>query len=156
MFGLSLRYSIYKVQSLKPGGFNSFILSHLVSFVKNFFRSFSNFFDVILTVLHSRFRWIVHHAELFQSITFNSVCQELYSSFFKLLRSDLILFVASFSLSNSHMISQDLQLVKHFFLFFWSFPLHHHCLADSLHILPFPPGFVKHFFKEMVFYGSTA
>ena len=44
---MSLRYSIYKVQSLKRYRRSSLILSQLFSFVKNFFQVFSNFFELI-------------------------------------------------------------------------------------------------------------
>ena len=46
-YSLSLRYSIYKVQTALAHRRSSFILSHSVSFVKNFFQVFSNFFELI-------------------------------------------------------------------------------------------------------------
>ena len=46
-YSLSLRYSIYKVQSLRRFRRSLVILSQLFSFVKNFFQVFTNFFERI-------------------------------------------------------------------------------------------------------------
>ena len=74
---MSLRYSIYKVQTRCFALAHSFcILSHSVSFVKNFFQVFSNFSEVFFafvalvsnsTMLAHGFQFVKHYFPIFRS-----------------------------------------------------------------------------------------
>ena len=81
-YSLSLRYSIYKVQTL---GFRRslLILSHSFPFVKNFFQVFSNFFEPIrfscllpprgdLSILTHRFSFVKNFFQIL--LNFFTVC----------------------------------------------------------------------------------
>ena len=87
-YSLSLRYSIYKVQTRSFRSFlsaaNFYILAHLVELVKNFFHVFSNSF---LCSLRSRLSPFI--TQLLYVIIFTSFCQEVFSCFLKF--SDLFL-----------------------------------------------------------------
>ena len=76
-YSLSLRYSIYKVQSCCFAFADSFcILPHLISFVKNFFQVFSNFFDLwFRSLLGEQLRYVS---------TFGFICQALFSNSFQI------------------------------------------------------------------------
>ena len=58
VFCSSLRYSIYKVQSLFALAVSFDILAHLFQFVKNFFQVFSNFFSR-LNFVRCRDSWVI-------------------------------------------------------------------------------------------------
>ena len=116
VFCSSLRYSIYKVQPLVSLAFASaeslFILAQKLSFVKNFFQVFSNFFFSAFLAAPSRkrfdilahcFQFVKNFFQVFSNffsvryisrcsrrqpayvITSETICQELFSSFFKFL-----------------------------------------------------------------------
>ena len=93
------------------------IISHSNPLVKNFFRLFSNFFD--------RFQPEAHRsAQLVQSTTSSALCQDLFSSFFKL----------SFGLSK---FASDRYSVRHRF-------------RSNLNILAHPRPFVKTHFSILL------
>ena len=80
---MSLRYSIYKVQTsfvsfIFMSAANFYILSHLVELVKNFFQVFSNSFVLLLRSAHKSFI-----TQPFYDITDSSVCQEVFLNFLK-------------------------------------------------------------------------
>ena len=79
---MSLRYSIYKVQTRSFRSFlsaaNFYILAHLVELVKNFFQVFSNSFLCSL-----RSRRIRSSHNLYYLTILTSFCQELFSCFSK-------------------------------------------------------------------------
>ena len=85
---MSLRYSIYKVQTFLFALAHSFcILSHSVSFVKNFFQVFSNFSEVFFArCSREQLRYV--------SIS-SRICQALFSSFCKFLSDSLFVSVTS-------------------------------------------------------------
>ena len=84
---MSLRYSIYKVQTSRFALAHSFlILSHSVSFVKNFFQVFSNFSEVFFACCsREQLRYVS---------TSVVICQALFSRFFKF-RTDSLFFSAA-------------------------------------------------------------
>ena len=81
-YSLSLRYSIYKVQTRRFALADSFlILSHSEPFVKNFFQAFSIFSEVIFACCsREQLRYVSTSA---------FICQALFSSSCKFL-SDLL------------------------------------------------------------------
>ena len=114
-YSLSLRYSIYKVQTRSFRSFlsaaNFYILAHLVELVKNFFQVFSNSF---LCSLRSRLSPFI--TQLLYVIIFTSFCQEAFSCFLKF--SDLFLSFAErlAYISIPYSLCQAL-----FYKFFYSF-----------------------------------
>ena len=81
-------------------------------------------------------------------ITFDSVCQELFSIFSKLFRVDSSLTAL---MSNSDILAQMIPFVKNFFTFSFKFLhlfLDAHALADSLRILSHTSSFVKDYFTK--------
>ena len=84
MFSLSLRYSIYKVQTqfvfavAFASAANFYMLAHLVEFVKNFFKFLRNSF--VLLLRSGVFAFIT---QLFNVTTQTSFCQEVFSCFLK-------------------------------------------------------------------------
>ena len=112
-----LCYSIYKVQFcsfwILLSAANFYILAQSVSFVKNFFRSFSNFFLSRCPPGKPFIR------QLEYVITDHFVCQGLFSPF-----SNFFLFSVlptSRSSDSRHILSLIDRFVKHYFRFFQSF-----------------------------------
>ena len=112
-----LCYSIYKVQFcsfwILLSAANFYILAQSVSFVKNFFRSFSNFF---LSRCPPGKPFI---GQLEYVITDVFVCQDFSSSFFKLFLFSVL--PAGRSSDSRHILSLIDRFVKHLFYFFRSF-----------------------------------
>ena len=84
---MSLRYSIYKVQTSRFALAHSFlILSRSASFVKNFFQVFSNFSEVFIACCsREQLRYVSTSA---------FICQALFSRFFKF-RTDSLFICAA-------------------------------------------------------------
>ena len=144
---MSLRYSIYKVQTsfsfqahLSPS-VNCYILAHLVELVKNFFQVFRSF---LVVPLCSRLSLFI--TQLFKFITSHSICQELFVLF-----QIFSMWCRAFFARNLIIIHHLLSFVKNFFHIpansasFWHYFT---ALADSLHILARPFPFVKHFLTK--------
>ena len=83
------------------------MLAHLIRFVKNFFRFFSNFFDVLL----SRSGLAPFITQLLYATTGHSVCQELFSVLFKFL--DFGIFFAALA-DSFDILAQLYRFVKHY------------------------------------------
>ena len=134
---MSLRYSIYKVQTSSFRSFlsaaNFYILAHLVELVKNFFQVFSNSFLCSLCSRRSR----SSHNLIILPYSLRFV-----KTFFLVFRSSLIhlgCLVDSFDI-----LTQVIRIVKILFLVF-SNPCE--CHVSDWHILPRLPPFVKHFLQ---------
>ena len=104
---MSLRYSIYKVQTRSFRSFlsaaNFYILAHLVELVKNFFQVFSNSFCARCAPGKPFI------TQLLYVIILASLCQEVFLDF----RSFLISFCRP--LGDSHILAHRFPIVKHFF-----------------------------------------
>ena len=70
---LSLRYSIYKVQCLSLSRISFCILPHSISFVKNFFQVFSNFFEAF------RLASLAQQPSYISTLAF--ICQAFFQEF---------------------------------------------------------------------------
>ena len=131
---MSLRYSIYKVQTHSLCSFlsaaNFYILAHLVELVKNFFQVFSNSF---LCSLRSRLSPFI--TQLLYVIIFTSFCQEVFSCFLKF--SDLFLSFAERLAYISIPYSLCQALLYNFSSSFLTFFTEIHSSLPSGHLLTF-------------------
>ena len=107
-YSLSLRYSIYKVQTRSFRSFlsaaNFYILAHIVELVKNFFQVFSNSICARCAPGEA-----VHHA----TFTFYHNHFALSRTFFLFFRSFLI--CRCRPARDLHILAHRLPIVKHFF-----------------------------------------
>ena len=130
VFSLSLRYSIYKVQTvfvsfIFMSAANFYILAHLVEFVKHFLQVFSNSF-VLFAVLQAfafhRTTLIYYHKQF--------VLSRIFSRFFEFLLIDLVTRRRLAYISTEVAICQAL-FTKTDILFCWFFTSGQVCLFSG-------------------------
>ena len=137
---LKIVFTLFNLQGTDALSEESFwIISHSKLFVKNFFRAFSNFFEVIFLV-----------AALASNPVILSHLVELVKNFFRFFSkfSKLWCRAPSFRFSSHNFLSipHQVSFVKNFFqilsnfAWFWHFLA---ALADSLRILSYRSSFVK-------------
>ena len=125
---MSLRYSIYKVQTRCFALAHSFcILSHSVSFVKNFFQVFSNFSEAFLLVaLVSNFAMLAHRFQFVKHFF------QVSANFFP------IRYFLWPPAGDLHILAHSFPIVKHYFYFFAIFFIY--SFFSLLRRIPLPAG----------------